>query len=292
MTNLMDLRLLSTAVQEGNKKNFHSEAFAFDFQAVLMHADVPFKGQFLAFRRAGIDGLEGIKLEEALNSNTKSFVSKDLKIYVPKGMRVNAKIILHEEGHHLDNKVIGNQLHFWTEVTLEDGPIYCFDNNHPEGIPKHDFFASLEFSLETYLPESEPRPESYALLSQGEISAHTVFRDKDHCYKTHEEILSHPHLLLVTASVTDYRHQIKNEVNWPYRPGKTLTKFPYTFLDDTNLNFIINPPDEKTLYTAQCIQKFQSMKNQLQRMKSPTSKRTNKVVDPQFFQDEPSDAQT
>lgn len=283
MTHLMDLRILTANIQEGSKRNFHSEAFAFDFQAALSSSGIPFKGQFIAFRRCGIDGLEGIKLEEALSTNNKSFVSKDMKIYIPKGMRVNPKIVLHEGGHHLDNMVIANQLHFWTEVTLEDGSIFCFDNNHTNGILQHEFFATLEFSMETYLPESEPHPESYSLLSQSDISAHTVFRDKDHRYKTHEEIISGQHLLLVTAEVTDFRHFIKNEANWQYRPAKTLSSFVYSYLDALSIRNIVDQPDELALHTSKCIQKSQSMKNHLLMLKNP--KRT-KVVDPLFFQEQ------
>jgi hypothetical protein len=284
MPNLEDVRAITSTISDGNKKNFHSDGFSFDLQTALNQANIPFTGQLMAFRRSGMDSAEGIKMENALSSNNDSFVSKDMKTYIPKGMRAFPKIILHEAGHHLDNIVIGNQTHFWTEIILGNNQVYCFDNNDPEGITKEEFFASLEFSMETYIPECEPHPGKESLLSQPEISARTIFRDNDHRYKTHEEILSSNHLLLVTTSVDNYRENLKNEVNWQYRSA-ALANTHYTFLDSKYIRNIITPPDAHTQKTEKCIQKFQSMKNSLNRLKTPTPAKTNKIVEPQFFQE-------
>lgn len=243
MPTLSDITKITATIKDGNKLNFQCDGFAKDFQTKLNDAHIPFQGKLLAFRRSNIDEAEGVKIEEALGSDSVSYNSKKHNINIPKAMRAYPKIILHDADHQLNDEVVGNQTHFWTELTMSNGDVYCFDNNHPAGVEKHKFYNSLQFSIELFLPK-DPKPDANSLLSHRDLSARTVFGDNSHHYKNHQEIIANKHLLLVDTSVEEFRDKLKDEVDWQYYSVQKLDNksFHYEFIDAQKLKALSSPP--------------------------------------------------
>lgn len=239
MPSLSAIRAVTGLIDDSKKQNFECDSFAHAMQTELGLQDVNFTGKLLAFRRGGLDGYKGRKIEHALGSNTVSYGTID------KLTRAYPKVLAQGE-HDESARVVGNQTHFWTEVIIDrgerSGETYCFDNNHPDGIVKDAFYRELDFVMEQYLPAVDEGGRDTSIAQ--------YHNDEAHAYHKSEAILSARHLLLVDVSVERYRATLKDTPNWQYEPTKLPTSLPYTFIDtETLVALRLSPVDETPVET-------------------------------------------
>lgn len=137
-------------------------------------------------------------------------VNKSDPNYVPAKRRVLPKVMLNEPSHELHNMVVGNETHFWTEVHCDDGKTYCFDNNHPGGVEKSDFYASLDFALERYRPEDGTRDQSKQIY----------YGDDAHHFMSRDDIVERGQVVIAPLSVLQQRDLAENISDWKPFPDK------------------------------------------------------------------------
>lgn len=239
MPTLLQIRAITASLPNTHKQNFCCDGYALDLQRVLDRAELSYQGKLVALRRSGVGGKRGVAIERAL-STTSTVASEGTR--VPTELMIYPKIILNESQHSLSQQVVGNQTHFWTEITMDDGEIYCFDNNHPDGVIKHEFYASLQFSLQRYL--SDDRAPS----GQGSLSKHdslrTNFVDDRHHYRDHDRILQKDHVLMLDVGVQDFRSDIDGLPNWFYREHhQNITPYNPQIVHSDEFARMMAPPD-------------------------------------------------
>lgn len=223
MPTLQMIQSVTSMLPDANK-NFQCDGFALDLQKALERSQIPYQGQVMVLRRTppSMSDSEARKLNLAMGSDGTTYpaaaqgvVDKEHPHYVPSKRRVLPKIVLREETHALDNKVVGNESHFWTEIAMDDGQTYCFDNNHPNGVLQQEFYSSLDFVLERYRPD----------LGDGsrDTSAHTLFEDEAHSFKSRQELVEEGHVVIAPLSVEEQRQLANHQASeWKSLPNSQL----------------------------------------------------------------------
>jgi len=248
------------------QNNFECDTFANKLQQALDRSGISCQGKMLAFRRADRGGDTGIQIESALSSNTKSY--HDDNVTIDSSTRAYPKIAMHRLNHPLDGQVIGNQTHFWTEITVDDGQTYCFDNNNPQGVLKHEFYQSLEFRMELFL-ETDPAPPPGVPISQRDHSARTLFDDETHRFRSNSDILSNKHLIMLDTSVQDFREKLDSLPNWQYHGRRDIpSEFNPKFLKSEILANLTQPPEIQSTTIERNIST--GFRQQIQEMRSQT----------------------
>lgn len=211
----------------GAKQNFSCDQFARDFQAKLDDSKKPYTARILGFKRSvGNSYLKECELMSGRKRvGTQLLRGKEIPRYQDT-THVEPKIILREKNHPFDGFIVGNETHFWTEVSLDNGEIYCFDNHHPQGLPQAQFYQSFEFLLEKVLKDEI-----------GAESQREIFLDEAHTYKRHDEILKDSHLVIKDVAAAQYIAPENNIYKWTTKPETKFTRashhiFNHSFISD------------------------------------------------------------
>lgn len=209
----------------GRNQNFACDQFARDFQNKLADNHISFTPKVLGFKRSEGNSYrhESELMSGRKRVGTKLLRGKPIANYVD-ALHVEPKIVLHAKGHPFDGKIIGNETHFWTEVQLDDGQWYCFDNHHPQGLLRANYFQQFEFKLDKVL--------------QGEfgaISQRELFDDNLHQYKSHAEILTSEHLVVKDIPANEYVSPENNIYKWTTQPAQYFKHYATHYLNENTM---------------------------------------------------------
>ena len=272
MPTLAELRNLARDC-DGVNRNFQCDGFGKAFQTKLAANNIAHKGQVMVLRRTpeAFDELkESEKLNNAMGSlgtvypkGAKSEQDAKHGYYVAAKERMLPKIILKEEGHDLDGHVIGNESHFWTEVEASDGQTYCFDNLHPDGVAKNDYYASMDFRIERYLDTDASRDRS----------KETFYNDDEHAYKNRADLINDGCVVLSQMSVEEQRATARDYPDWKIQPQSRLNN--------------AQALSESDLGQRQQVQAQQDMRGQLRQMREAPPEQVVEASQDEVIQSQP-----